>query len=447
VGGGKRNRRTIKRAGAPPLVFPEEIEVTKTDGNPVKLTTNKTGVDPNRSGTTGAVTEYKDPFKNSYFVKVMVIDDYNYQPIQMIQYIFHIEVGILTHLANEETTKNSPYFPKFFGSCVNTTYMDEFWAIATIKPHTEYNDLNTALDDINTKNFGDIAKQLCEGLSLLHSVGVYHRDIKLENAIINKNNEIMYIDFNGCYCQSVYTTMDAELFNGIGMQPGGIKPDGTPGYIHPGLLNEWNTHKLSSESLYKYDYWALAHTLYTLYHKNPALDELYGKKDSREREIHTYIQDMKSFLQQINPSPPDNRDILPPQDESESSSKKKGFISKTVESVKSFGNSMFNTLRSQKSGLGFTENNYKTVYAKIKELDKALSNASCWTFTQLVSANEPLTWTLTTATAADIPAATTTTTATATVPAAADIPASTTATTAATSADNVVFDELSEMAD
>ena len=412
-GGGKsvRNRKWIKRGGVPPSRFPKIIHVTTTDGNTVVLTTTQPEVKVTQSGATGAVTEYTDENNNSYFVKVMDTGEQRQQK-PFIEYIFNIEVGILSYLANNKTTQHSTYFPKFFGSCKKVFRISDFWTIATIKPHTAYNDLKTAIDKINRMNFGGIAKQLCEGLSLLHSVNVYHRDIKLENAIINDTNQIMYIDFNGCYCKSVYKNMDEKLFRDMKMLPSEIKFDGTAKYIHPDLLREAMNYNLSSIHLYKYDYWALAQTLYKLYHTSYALDELYTH-DVVEFEIPTYIEDMKHFLDQINRSREVTPDIPSTPVDSNPLSKNNNFISRlasgVAQSVKRMGTSIGHSVFSKKKVLGFKDENFKTVYDKIQTLDTELRNANCWTFTQLVTANKPLSWpptstadAVTTSTAADV---------------------------------------------
>ena len=41
-----------------------------------------------------------------------------------------------------------------------------------------------------------IFKQMVEGLDYIHSIGFAHRDVKLENLVINKDLKVMWIDFN-----------------------------------------------------------------------------------------------------------------------------------------------------------------------------------------------------------------------------------------------------------
>ena len=41
----------------------------------------------------------------------------------------------------------------------------------------------------------DIAKQICEGLEQAHHAGIIHRDIKLQNVILDKNNRVKILDF------------------------------------------------------------------------------------------------------------------------------------------------------------------------------------------------------------------------------------------------------------
>ncbi len=56
---------------------------------------------------------------------------------------------------------------------------------------------NRKLEENDCRN---IFNQIITGLDYLHSKNIYHRDIKLENIIIDKNNIIKIIDFGFCSC-------------------------------------------------------------------------------------------------------------------------------------------------------------------------------------------------------------------------------------------------------
>lgn len=120
---------------------------------------------------------------------------------------------------------------------------------------------------INNENLSDnekidICNQLINGLDYLHLNGIYHRDIKLENIMIEiKQNPdgtrkfiVKYIDFNfGCKDQvsCLYT----------------IYGQGTPIYISPEFAKNV-INKIENKTLYRYhDLWALGCTLYTIISK------------------------------------------------------------------------------------------------------------------------------------------------------------------------------------
>jgi len=70
-------------------------------------------------------------------------------------------------------------------------------------PFFEGRDLITYLEDRNfwpleDKHAKNIFKQLANALSFCHSKGIGHRDVKLENILINKNGQVKLIDFGLC---------------------------------------------------------------------------------------------------------------------------------------------------------------------------------------------------------------------------------------------------------
>lgn len=73
-------------------------------------------------------------------------------------------------------------------------------------------------DEQTTKN---IITQLTDALLYLHSLNIYHRDIKLDNVIINKNGKVTLIDFGF----SIYVENDDKIKSFCG----------TPNYMSPEL--------------------------------------------------------------------------------------------------------------------------------------------------------------------------------------------------------------------
>lgn len=89
-----------------------------------------------------------------------------------------------------------------------------------------------------------IMKQCLEGLNVVHKAGYAHRDIKLENIMIDYNNHIYLIDF-GFVCN-------------LNCVPG----PGTIGYAPPELLLGISTNGL--EFAQKHDIWSMGITFYSL---------------------------------------------------------------------------------------------------------------------------------------------------------------------------------------
>jgi serine/threonine protein kinase len=103
---------------------------------------------------------------------------------------------------------------------------------------------------------------LCEGLVAMHNMGVAHRDIKLENIMVNpKTNEIKYIDFGLANIDTETTQSDTRVI----MQSSGTIP-----YMDPKLLTNIKALMMSGiktipiDELQKSDIFSLASTIYEL---------------------------------------------------------------------------------------------------------------------------------------------------------------------------------------
>lgn len=48
---------------------------------------------------------------------------------------------------------------------------------------------------VTEENIKAIFKQVIQGVSYMHGKNYYHGDLKLENILINENNQVVIIDF------------------------------------------------------------------------------------------------------------------------------------------------------------------------------------------------------------------------------------------------------------
>ena len=100
-----------------------------------------------------------------------------------------------------------------------------------------------------------IMMQLALGLKQIHKAGYAHRDIKLSNIMINKYNNIKYIDFGiSCIEECKLEECDNYCSNP------GIR--GTPGYIAPEILKNKTSGDLYDSQ--KADIWSLSIVFYKL---------------------------------------------------------------------------------------------------------------------------------------------------------------------------------------
>lgn len=123
--------------------------------------------------------------------------------------------------------------------------------------------------DLNPRKFINIATSMLEGLSLLHSMGVAHKDIKPQNMLIRKEKEkyiISYIDFgSGCLNSENKQVQDFLETNPEKF----IYEDctnqyvGTPLYLSPFLLQN-ERDDIDFSILVKNDLWGCGLSLYSL---------------------------------------------------------------------------------------------------------------------------------------------------------------------------------------
>ena len=96
-----------------------------------------------------------------------------------------------------------------------------------------------------TENLGrTIFKQIVSAIAYLHSKKIAHRDIKLENILINKHKQIKLIDFGFALKLEKGGTSNQHL--------------GTPAYLAPEIIKKTNYDPLKS------DIWTLGILLFIL---------------------------------------------------------------------------------------------------------------------------------------------------------------------------------------
>ena len=100
---------------------------------------------------------------------------------------------------------------------------------------------NRRLEDSEAKF---IFRQVLDGIKYLHSKNIYHRDIKLENLIINENNTVKIIDFG-----FATITQKTKLLNFF---------CGTPSYMPPEIVQKKDYFGESA------DIWSSGILLYTI---------------------------------------------------------------------------------------------------------------------------------------------------------------------------------------
>jgi serine/threonine protein kinase len=57
--------------------------------------------------------------------------------------------------------------------------------------------------DIPEESIKNIAKSVLQGLSILHKTGFMHRDIKIENILLGKDNKYKICDFGSCTTEEI----------------------------------------------------------------------------------------------------------------------------------------------------------------------------------------------------------------------------------------------------
>jgi serine/threonine protein kinase len=88
---------------------------------------------------------------------------------------------------------------------------------------------------IEEKLLADLMYNLIGAISHMHSKGVFHRDIKLDNLFVPENRRLPFVLLsNFCYSEQF------KLSKGASSPTQGYKKCGTPGYVAPEIFRTKN---------------------------------------------------------------------------------------------------------------------------------------------------------------------------------------------------------------
>ncbi|EAY00307.1 AGC family protein kinase [Trichomonas vaginalis G3] len=141
------------------------------------------------------------------------------------------------------TKAASPFVVKLYGTFKDASNL------YFVLDYAEHGDLAEAVNDLgslNTKATTYVCAQLLEAISTLHAKNIIHRDIKIENILLNYKNYIMLTDFG----TAMMTDNDDS-----GFRPSSVV--GTPDFVAPELLNDGHI-------CYGSDMWAFGCVIFNL---------------------------------------------------------------------------------------------------------------------------------------------------------------------------------------
>ena len=208
------------------------------------------------------------------------------------------EIYILDMISKNDALKN--HVVKYFGSCVDDEYLYiimEYISGPNLNEYIveNYNQFNQSLqeDEEKIKSASDILKivnHLCKGLTMLHYIGISHRDIKPGNIIVDNDGNFKFVDF-GFSALSPNTKIDSNI-RVTDMLKWENKVMGTYRFAAPEVLSfEFNI------DWFKADMWSLGTVLYYVMTGNQFLERssknrhkvlniLYNKMEECEKPLH-----------------------------------------------------------------------------------------------------------------------------------------------------------------
>jgi len=135
--------------------------------------------------------------------------------------------------------------------------------------------------DLEAEKVKNIGLQLATGLSAMHQAGLIHRDVKLENALIDSDGNVKLIDFG----YSRYLPKDVRAKTSCG----------SVHYTAPELVR-------GEEYDHKADSWSLGVTLFVLAFKSFPFDDRYGNVKTVLDKIVNFARNQEKFGQTFSRS-------------------------------------------------------------------------------------------------------------------------------------------------
>lgn len=276
-----RNSKTLQLSI---IKTPPKNKVKKCCGNFIKKSINISDVvsqDPKFSTKYKIIKIiYEHTNKAAYMVKSKIDNNEYILKMKTDDYDNTDEFRIYKILKN----KKNNYIIKFIECVKRTDY--QYFVYEYFNGMTLYDFITDNYDDITEKDIKDIFIKIVNAVKFLHSQNIIHCDLKLDNILIDNENNIKIIDFDlSKICEDEY------ISNGI---------FGTMQYIAP------ESYDLCIYSK-KSDVWGLGIILYTLITKKfPYHDENFPIRHSyenmcrRNKFKHPDILEMKHRVKEFN---------------------------------------------------------------------------------------------------------------------------------------------------
>lgn len=163
------------------------------------------------SGTYGSVSLVKDPNTNQLFAckkykkKNQYTDDYFIKKI-------HNEFCIASNLKHSNIVR--------FYDLIN--YKNDWFAILE---YCKYGLYSLCKKGLNIEKSEKYFKQLIDGIEYLHNKGICHRDIKLENLLIDENDNLKVSDFGASQIFKAELELEKKVINGFFGSPPYLAPE------------------------------------------------------------------------------------------------------------------------------------------------------------------------------------------------------------------------------
>lgn len=172
--------------------------------------------------------------------------------------IAEIENEINIHQLLSSRDKEEAFVvPLYFSFKVNCSFCDSYYMIMPLQKsaliEAEGDNVSVLFKDLDVKK---TSQQILRIVQFLHQNRIVHRDIKLENILIDHNDNVRICDFG--FSMNLSGISSEELFD--------CNDCGSPDYISPEfLLILLKNHKATENMLRRCDLWSAAVMIYTLH--------------------------------------------------------------------------------------------------------------------------------------------------------------------------------------